>query len=184
MHYWGITDPGCTRPQNQDTYLVEALDKHNLLCVVCDGMGGAKSGNVASTLAADVFVQEVKRSWTADMDQEAAAQMLCSAVKLANFTVHDQAGQFEEFSGMGTTLVAVLIQGQSLLHSDQRGNLADHPGSFSGADDDPAGGADPGTGKELSRQESYYPSHRHRACGELRCVSAQTVRWRLSASLQ
>lgn len=112
MHYWGITDPGCSRPQNQDTYLVEALDKHTLLCVVCDGMGGAKSGNVASSLAADVFVQEVKRSWKSDMDPEQAEQMLCSAVKLANFTVYDQAGQFEEFSGMGTTLVAVLIQGK------------------------------------------------------------------------
>ena len=112
MHYWGITDPGCTRPQNQDTYLVETLDKHTLLCVVCDGMGGAKSGNVASSLAADVFVQEVKRTWTGDMDQDKAEQMLCNAVKLANFTVYDQAQQFEEFSGMGTTLVAVLVQGK------------------------------------------------------------------------
>lgn len=112
MHYWGITDPGCVRQQNQDTYLIEALDKHTLLCVVCDGMGGAKSGNVASSLAADVFTQEVKRTWTADMDPEKAEQMLCSAVKLANFTVFDQAQQFEEFSGMGTTLVAVLVQGK------------------------------------------------------------------------
>ena len=76
MQYWGITDPGCTRPQNQDTYLIEVLDKHTLLCVVCDGMGGAKSGNVASSLAADVFVQEVKRTWTPDMDPEKLDQML------------------------------------------------------------------------------------------------------------
>lgn len=113
MQYWGITDPGCTRPQNQDTYLVETLNKNTLLCVVCDGMGGAKSGNVASTLAADVFVQEVKRTWTADMDPDRLDQMLRGAVKLANFTVHDQAQQFEEFTGMGTTLVAVLIQGKT-----------------------------------------------------------------------
>ena len=113
MQYWGITDPGCVRPQNQDTYLIEVLDKNTLLCVVCDGMGGAKSGNVASTLAADVFVQEVKRTWTPDMDPEKLDQMLRGAVKLANFTVYDQAQQFEEFDGMGTTLVAVLIQGKS-----------------------------------------------------------------------
>lgn len=110
MQYWGITDPGCTRPQNQDAYQLEVLDKHNLLCVVCDGMGGAKSGNVASTLALDVFVQEVKRTWTPDMDLDEAEQMLRGAVKLANFTVYDQAQQFEEFTGMGTTLVAALIQ--------------------------------------------------------------------------
>ena len=76
-------------------------------------MGGAKSGNVASTLAADVFVQEVKRTWTPDMDPEKLDQMLLGAVKLANFTVFDQAQQFEEFTGMGTTLVAALIQGKS-----------------------------------------------------------------------
>lgn len=113
MKYWGITDPGCARTQNQDTYLVETLSRNALLCVVCDGMGGAKSGNVASSLAADVFVQEVKRSWTADMSQDKLDQMLRGAVKLANFTVRDQADQFEEFAGMGTTLVAVLIEGKN-----------------------------------------------------------------------
>ena len=113
MQYWGITDPGCARTQNQDTYQIEQLNKTSLLCVVCDGMGGAKSGNVASTLAADVFVQEVKRTWTPDMDPEKLDQMLLGAVKLANFTVFDQAQQFEEFTGMGTTLVAALIQGKS-----------------------------------------------------------------------
>jgi protein phosphatase len=77
-------------------------------------MGGAKSGNVASTLAADVFVQEVKRSWVSDMDQEKSDRMLLGAVKLANFTVYDQSRQFEEFSGMGTTLVAALIKGRQM----------------------------------------------------------------------
>ena len=110
MQYWGITDPGCTRPQNQDTYQIENLGKNTVLCVICDGMGGAKSGNVASTLTADVFVQEVKRTWKPGMDAEAIDQMLRGAVKLANFTVFDQAQQFEEFAGMGTTLVAVLVQ--------------------------------------------------------------------------
>lgn len=112
MQYWALTDPGEARSQNQDAYLIESLDKNTLLCVVCDGMGGAKSGNVASTLAADVFTQEVKRSWTPDMDPERLDQMLEGAVKLANFTVFDQAQQFEEFDGMGTTLVALLLHGK------------------------------------------------------------------------
>ena len=112
MQFWSITDPGCTRTQNQDACQAEKLDKNTVLCVVCDGMGGAKSGNVASTLALDVFVQEVKRTWVSGMDPEKADQMLKNAVKLANFTVYDQAQQFEEFSGMGTTLVAALITGK------------------------------------------------------------------------
>ena len=112
MEFWGLTDPGSVRAQNQDAFHMERLDKHTLLCIVCDGMGGAKSGNVASSLAVDVFVQEVKQTWTADMDKDQLDRMLHSAVKLANFTVYDQSKQFEEFSGMGTTLVAVLIHGK------------------------------------------------------------------------
>lgn len=109
MQYWGITDPGCVRTQNQDAMFMEKLNKNTLLCVVCDGMGGAKSGNVASTLAVEVFTQEIKRTWRANMDLEESDRMLSGAVKLANYTVYEQAQQFEEFSGMGTTLVALLI---------------------------------------------------------------------------
>lgn len=112
MQYWGLTDMGCTRTQNQDAFQIEVLDRNTLLCVVCDGMGGAKSGNVASTLAVDVFTQEIKRNWTPNMDEDKLDQMLRNAVKLTNFTVYDQAQQFEEFTGMGTTLVAALIQGK------------------------------------------------------------------------
>ena len=112
MQSWGLTDPGCVRKQNQDAYQIEKLDRNSLLCVVCDGMGGAKSGNIASTLAVDVFVQEVRQSWKAHLDQEKIDQILLGAVKLANFTVYDQAQQFPEFDGMGTTLVAVLVRGK------------------------------------------------------------------------
>ena len=112
MRSWGLTDPGCVRKQNQDAYQIEELDRNTLLCVVCDGMGGAKSGNIASSLAMDVFVEEIRRTWTPSMDQEKMDQMMLEAAKLANFTVYDQAQQFPEFDGMGTTLVALLIKGK------------------------------------------------------------------------
>ena len=114
MHTWGLTDPGCVRTQNQDSYQIEELDRSTKLCVVCDGMGGAKSGNIASTLAIDVFVQEVKRSWNSSMTRTNIDQVLRGAVKLANFTVYDQAAQFEDFTGMGTTLAAALISGKNV----------------------------------------------------------------------
>ena len=113
MQSWGLTDVGCARTENQDAYLIEQLDKNTLLCVVCDGMGGAKSGNVASSLAADVFVQQVKQTWNGEYSQSNVDKLLKSAVKLANFTVYDQSQQFEEFTGMGTTLVAMLLCGQT-----------------------------------------------------------------------
>ena len=112
MQSWGLTDPGNVRKQNQDAYRIEQLDRSTLLCVVCDGMGGAKSGNIASTLAVEVFAEEVRRCWKPGMDQEAVDQMLRGAVKLANFTVYDQSAQFPEFDGMGTTLVAVFVRGR------------------------------------------------------------------------
>ncbi len=112
MQSWGLTDPGIVRKQNQDAYRMEQLERGVLLCVVCDGMGGAKSGNIASTLAVEVFVDEIRRCWVKTMDQEKIDQMLLSAVKLANFTVFDQSAQFPEFDGMGTTLVAALIRGK------------------------------------------------------------------------
>lgn len=131
MLYWTMTDPGCVRSSNQDALSVEELDKNTLLCVVCDGMGGAKSGNIASSLAVDVFTQEVKRSWVPDMPADMCDRMLRGAVKLANFTVFDQSHQFEEFSGMGTTLVAVLIHNRfaSFVNvGDSRGYKIDGSG--------------------------------------------------------
>ena len=115
MQFWGVTDPGCVRTQNQDAYKMERLDRNTLLCVICDGMGGAKSGNVASSLAVDVFTEEVRRCWAPGMGPEEAEQMLRGAAKLANFTVFDQSQSLEEFSGMGTTLVAALIQGRTVM---------------------------------------------------------------------
>ena len=114
MQFWAITDPGSVRDQNQDIYQNENLNRDSVLCVVCDGMGGAKSGNVASSLAAEVFVDEIRRTWVDDMEQAQIDQMLQAAVKLANFTVYDQAQQFEEFRGMGTTLVAAVIQNKTV----------------------------------------------------------------------
>ncbi len=110
MRYWGLTDPGCIRPQNQDTYRIEALDKHTVLCVVCDGMGGAKSGDVASALAVETFTHKVKAGYHSDIDEAEVEKMLRDAVDAANFAVHDKANQFEEYAGMGTTLVAALVQ--------------------------------------------------------------------------
>lgn len=114
MEYWCLTDPGCVRTMNQDAYITEQLDRNTLLCVICDGMGGAKSGNVASSLALEVFTQELKNSYHGDVHGDKLKSVLENAVKLANFTVYDQSRQFEEFSGMGTTLAAALIRGREV----------------------------------------------------------------------
>lgn len=131
MQCYGLSDQGSVRKQNQDAYKMDRLDRNTVLCVVCDGMGGAKSGNIASSLAVEVFTEEIRRSWKPMMDQAAVDQMLRSALKLANFTVFDQAVQFEEFDGMGTTLVAALIRGKRATFinvGDSRGYHIDSQG--------------------------------------------------------
>ena len=51
MKLWGITHRGAVRQQNQDAYAVRELEDGRGLAVVCDGMGGARAGNVASSMA-------------------------------------------------------------------------------------------------------------------------------------
>ena len=113
MEHWGLSETGKVRAQNQDVFRIEELDRNTVLVAVCDGMGGAKSGNIASKLAIDVFTEEVRCSYKSSMAQEQHEQLLVGAVKLANFTVFDQAQQFEDFAGMGTTLVAALVCGKN-----------------------------------------------------------------------
>ncbi len=109
MQLWGMTDAGNLRPQNQDAYALVSLGHDRALMVVCDGMGGAKSGNVASNMAIDVFVGEIRRSQKLAVNPERAEKILRAALELANKAVFEQSQLGEEYSGMGTTLVAALI---------------------------------------------------------------------------
>lgn len=112
MQSWGVTHAGCVRPQNQDAYQIESLDEDTVLCVVCDGMGGARSGNVASALAADALVGVIRASWKPSMTEENVKAMFRDAVKSVNFIVFEQASEVTDFAGMGTTLVAALVHGR------------------------------------------------------------------------
>lgn len=115
MEAWGLTDVGNVRSQNQDAFRIVELGKDALLAVVCDGMGGAKSGNVASRLASEVFSEEVKRSFSVDLTPDEAEQMLRAAAKLANISVFEQSQLSEDYAGMGTTLVAALTYPRATL---------------------------------------------------------------------
>ena len=115
MEAWGLTDVGNVRSQNQDAFRIVELGRNALLAVVCDGMGGAKSGNVASRLASEVFSEEVKRSFSADLTPDEAEHMLRAAAKLANISVFEQSQLSEDYAGMGTTLVAALTYPRATL---------------------------------------------------------------------
>ena len=48
MHMWGVTHRGAVRQQNQDAYAMQELGDGRVVALVCDGMGGARAGNVAA----------------------------------------------------------------------------------------------------------------------------------------
>ncbi len=89
-----LTDIGLQRKTNEDTFVVQPP-----LYVVCDGMGGANAGEVASGLAAQTLATEV-----------AAGRSLLEAAEAANAAVFGRASENVEQTGMGTTLTAFLLQ--------------------------------------------------------------------------
>ena len=104
MKIWGLTDRGTVREQNQDTFHLWKEDNTAAL-LVCDGMGGARAGNVASALAVQAFTEAIQHS---DAQPEAR---LTAALAQANEQVYQRAHQDPDCRGMGTTLVAALVEG-------------------------------------------------------------------------
>ncbi len=104
---WGVTDKGAVRQQNQDAYHLEAPSGEQAVAVVCDGMGGARAGNIASTLAVDTFMEALGESHGA----EDPGERLRVAAERANAAVFYRASIDAECQGMGTTMVAALVCG-------------------------------------------------------------------------
>ncbi len=111
MKIYGATDIGTMRNNNQDAFLNTVLSQNAVLSVVCDGMGGANAGNIASELAVNSITDYIKRSFSPDIKSATAKNLLISAIETANAEIFEQASKNSELSGMGTTAVVVLIVG-------------------------------------------------------------------------
>ena len=110
MKMWGITNTGLVRSENQDAYAVfEAGAFH--AAVVCDGMGGAAGGNIASSLAVQVISSKINASYHPNMRDSSICNMLESALSAANVEVYDLAREKADLRGMGTTVVCAVIRG-------------------------------------------------------------------------
>lgn len=107
MKVCGKTDVGLRRHENQDTFAVEQGEKL-LIAVVCDGMGGAEGGQIASSLAVETFMKEIRALLRADMTTGQLRELASFCVAKANTAVYQRALQDPAYQGMGTTLVSAV----------------------------------------------------------------------------
>lgn len=101
-----LSHRGCVRKSNED---ICAANSAAGAFVVCDGMGGAAAGEVASRLAADTFLARLNDS---KADPQPADIRLFNAIAAANEAVYCHGCDSSELRGMGTTLVALLLASQ------------------------------------------------------------------------
>ncbi len=111
MKSFGITDKGKVRKENQDSYIIENCDKRKSVVIsICDGMGGAKAGDLASQLACKAFVSGVYESLLSPkVFTENYEKILKASCADANGVVYEYSGFDPNYNGMGTTLVGGII---------------------------------------------------------------------------
>jgi protein phosphatase len=105
LHYTAaaLTDRGRKRPSNEDAF---GFSVEHDVYVVCDGMGGAAAGEIASSLA----VSEMMRVLTHRDGTNPLLADAEQAVDAANQAIFSRSQRSQKLSGMGTTLVALLVE--------------------------------------------------------------------------
>ncbi len=107
LHYLAVavTDMGRKRTSNEDSY---GLSIEHGIYLVCDGMGGAAAGEIASSLA----VEEAMRVLSARLADECASVRMAAeeAVAAANRVIYSRSERNSRLAGMGTTFVALLVR--------------------------------------------------------------------------
>ena len=137
VRVFALSDVGHTRDHNEDSFLVAELTgpqavtfdaalpeatamtggKHGLLFMVADGMGGAASGELASSMASESILASVRGNWPAsanELNPEAFATVLRDATEQANSRIHQHSRDFPEHRGMGTTATVAGLLGDRL----------------------------------------------------------------------
>ena len=133
VHVFGRTDVGRTREHNEDAFVVADLTADNAtlqpevrthrlgrrgtMFMVADGMGGAAAGEIASAMATDIVLAEMRKRWMGAA--EATADVFATAIKqsteTANQRIHQFALEHPEHRGMGTTATIAGILGDALV---------------------------------------------------------------------
>lgn len=114
MIYCGITDIGLCRDKNQDAFVTIENNYGDLLALVCDGIGGAKAGEVASSECIKYFENIFKESGPfSDIDN--VINYMEHHINIVNDKIHNLSNSYDEYHGMGTTLTGVLISSHGVI---------------------------------------------------------------------
>lgn len=125
MKFYGKTDVGVCRTENQDCFGIYEILPGVTLLAVCDGMGGMAGGATASRLALDTFAQSMREHILPDNPDDdpdlgslGLRFSLNASASAANRAVLKMAEDSDgKLDGMGTTLVALLVVENTLIYS-------------------------------------------------------------------
>lgn len=109
MNIVGKSDTGLVRKTNQDAYAFSTLAENACFAVVCDGMGGANSGDVAAKTAVEIISKRITENYKKNMSVNSIKTMLTTAITNANIKIYNMAQENKDLMGMGTTVVAVVV---------------------------------------------------------------------------
>lgn len=115
MQIFAKTDKGKVRSTNQDSFYINTLSDGSALAVVCDGMGGANAGDVASRTAVEIISNYVVNSYSPTMNSDDIVKLITNAVMSANIEIFDMSQKNELLKGMGTTAVIAVVRDGSAV---------------------------------------------------------------------
>ncbi len=104
------SDVGMKRRENQDRFCVKFIDDETVAAVVCDGMGGAQSGGLASEIAANTVFDRIVLNYRSDADDNSIRNTILTSLTAANTLVYEKSKEDEDKKGMGTTCIGALIK--------------------------------------------------------------------------
>ena len=112
MKSFGLTDKGKVRQNNQDCFIIEKCPPKSCLIIgLCDGMGGARAGGIASQLSNKAFVSYIYAKLTSRAVRATEyRRILTNACVEANGVAYEYSHFDEAFDGMGTTVVGGVIK--------------------------------------------------------------------------
>lgn len=114
MRIYSKIDIGKERSKNQDAFFAGEISEDIAFAVVCDGMGGANAGEIASQTAVKTISEYIINSYRRKITIRDFLKILKNALISANITIYDMALKDESLRGMGTTAVVAVIKGNEV----------------------------------------------------------------------